>query len=325
MMKKTLPLITIGIPTYNRADGYLKQALESAINQTYPNIEIIVADNCSTDHTESLVKSFSDPRTRYLKHVENIGAVNNFNFCLEQATGAYFLLLHDDDLIDKDFVEICIKSANYATDFGIIRTGVREIDAEGNAKHKAPNMAKGLSTEDYFRAWFTHKTSWYLCSTLYNTKRLREIGGFQSKKQLLQDGVAIVKLAAKFGRVDVQDIKASFRRHGAELSHAARVGDWADDFLALLDLMCDLATENKDLIRVEGMRFFAKLSYHRARAVKSPFGRFSAYLVVFKKFNYKYIPPPVNHFINRNRLRGKNIARKIKQILANGLMWHNQS
>jgi glycosyltransferase involved in cell wall biosynthesis len=307
------PLVTIGIPTYNRADGYLRQALESAVNQTYQNIEIIVSDNCSTDHTESLVKSFSDPRIRYFRHVENIGAANNFNFCLEQAKGAYFLLLHDDDLIDKDFVEICMRIANYATDFGVIRTGVREIDAEGNVKHEAPNQVVGLSTEDFFRGWFACKTSWYFCSTLFNTKALKEVGGLQSKKQLLQDGVAIAKLAAKFGRVDVQDVKASFRIHGAELTFAVKVGDWCDDFLSLLDLMCEVVSGNQAQLRAEGMRFFARLCYSRARAIKSRLRRLMAYLIVFKKFNYRYPPPPIVYF--RNLMHIQITRRKIKKIL----------
>ena len=102
MANSNPPLVSIGIPTYNRADGFLKQALQSAVNQTYGNIEIIVSDNCSTDHTEDLVNEFSDSRIKYIKHNNNIGANNNFNFCVNSAKGDYFLLLHDDDLIDPD-------------------------------------------------------------------------------------------------------------------------------------------------------------------------------------------------------------------------------
>ena len=102
------PLVTIGIPTYNRADGYLKDAIESALNQTYANLEIIISDNCSSDDTGLIVESFNDPRIKYYRHNENIGANNNFNFCLKKASGIFFLLLHDDDLIDEDFVELCM-------------------------------------------------------------------------------------------------------------------------------------------------------------------------------------------------------------------------
>lgn len=86
----TYPLVTIGIPTYNRADGYLKGAIQSALDQTYPNLEIFISDNCSSDNTGLLVKSFADPRIRYHRHDVNIGGNNNFNYCVEKARGSIF-------------------------------------------------------------------------------------------------------------------------------------------------------------------------------------------------------------------------------------------
>jgi len=311
------PLVSIGIPTYNRADGFLRETLTSALNQTYPNIEIIVSDNCSTDNTEVYVESFDDPRIRYFRHAKNIGASNNFNYCLEQARGDYFLLLHDDDLIDKDFVEICMKEANYDTDFGIMRTGTRVVDSEGNILHESQNMAAGLSTEDFFRAWFLGKTSFYFCSTLFNTKKLRTIGGLHSKRQLLQDGVSIAKLAAKNDRVDIQDIKASFRKHEGEITFAVKVKHWVEDFRSLLDLMCQLAPENKAQLRVDGKRFFAHLSYNRAMAVQSPLKRFFSYLMVYRNFDYEYPPPSVARFFRHiRRLAFQNrLSILVKNIL----------
>ncbi len=76
MVSSDEPLVTIGIPTYNRANNFLRNALGSALNQTYTKLEIIASDNRSTDQTESLVRDFSDPRIRYIKHQENISAIN---------------------------------------------------------------------------------------------------------------------------------------------------------------------------------------------------------------------------------------------------------
>jgi glycosyltransferase involved in cell wall biosynthesis len=299
MMNKTYPLVTIAIPTYNRADSYLKQALQCAVTQTYSNIEIIVSDNCSTDTTETVVKGCSDPRIRYFRHKKNIGANNNFNFCLAGAKGDYFLLLQDDDLIDRDFIDVCMETANYTTDIGIIRTGTRLIDSEGKVIAESTNNVVGFSTEEFFLGWFTSKTALYLCSTLFHIKRLREIGGFKSKHNLFQDVIAEVQLAARYGRIDIRDIKASFRKHHGELTFAAKVRDWCEDSLELLDLIYELASENKALIRSEGMRFFSRLNYKRASAVKSPVARFIAYMTVFKIFNYKYLPP-IRHFLYNN-------------------------
>lgn len=71
----------------NRANSYLRCALQSAVSQTYKNIEIIVSDNCSPDNTESVVREFDDPRIRYYRQNQNIGPFKNFDFCLEQARG----------------------------------------------------------------------------------------------------------------------------------------------------------------------------------------------------------------------------------------------
>ena len=127
MINNVHPLVTIAIPTYNRAGSYLRETLAGAMNQTYENIEIIVSDNCSSDNTEAFIRGISDRRIRYFRHKTNIGANNNFNYCLEQANGDYFLLLQDDDMIDNDFVEVCMTVANHSKDTGIMRVPVRII------------------------------------------------------------------------------------------------------------------------------------------------------------------------------------------------------
>jgi glycosyltransferase involved in cell wall biosynthesis len=283
------PLVTIGIPTYNRADGYLREAIESALNQTYPNLEVIISDNCSSDDTGLIIQSFNDSRIQYYRHDENIGSNNNFNFCLKKATGVFFLLLHDDDLIDEDFVETCMNSVSHNTDSGIIRTGTRIIDGNGNVLEKAFNRTEGLSTKDFILSWFKWKTAFYFCSILFNTKRLNEIGGFGSKTNLFQDVVAGVQLAAKFGRIDIHDMKASFRKHGNKRTFAVKVGEWLEDSLYLLDLICDLFPENKSLLRKEGLAYFSRFNYNLARKVKSPVYRFMVYLKLIKTFKLIFI------------------------------------
>ena len=146
------------------------------------------------------------------------------------------------------------------------------------------------------------KTVLYLCSTLFHTKRLKEIGGFKSKHNLFQDVMAEVQLVARYGRIDTKDIKASFRRHHGEMTFAVKVKDWCEDSLELLDVMCNLASENKALIRSEGMRFFSKLNYGRASAVKSPVGRFIAYMTVLNRFNYKHFLPFIRRILWNNPL-----------------------
>jgi hypothetical protein len=298
------PLVTIGISTYNRADGYLTQALGSAVGQTYPNLEIIVSDNCSTDSTQAVVAGFADLRIRYVKQAVNIGSTNNFNFCLSQARGAYFLLLHDDDLIDRDFVSVCIDAVKGETSAGVIRTGVRVIDGTGRILGQTSNRVAGLSTGDFFLGWFSGKTAWYLCNTLYNTQALQAIGGFRSPTNRLDDCVATARLAAQAGRADVNEIKASFRRHQSNFGSTVSVRDWCEDSLFLLDLMCRLAPDRQASLKREGLRFFSNLSYRQAGRSTHPL---SAYLVVYRAFGYRH--SPVAFLLSRSLGRWRRYLR----------------
>jgi glycosyltransferase involved in cell wall biosynthesis len=299
------PLVTIAIPTYNRAEGYLRQSLESALAQTHQDLEVILSDNCSTDDTEGLAAEYcrGDKRLTYFRQSQNIGPNSNFNFCLAKARGRYFLLLPDDDLIDPDFVETCVRALRDDPRAGIVRTGIRVVNDTGLVLWERRNEVRQLPVEEFFRGWFAGKTSLYLVSTLFDTALLREIGGLHSKHNLVQDCVAVAKLAAGHGRVDVEDIKATFRQHRGEYTFAVQAVEWGEDFLDLLELMCELSPPGKAaLVRQEGRRFFARLTYNRARSIESPVQRLKAYLDVWRLFDYPIMLP------------ASELARRIRKI-----------
>jgi glycosyltransferase involved in cell wall biosynthesis len=291
-MLQNAPLVTIAIPTYNRAGSYLPIALASALSQGYPRLEIIVSDNASTDHTASIMEKISDPRVRYLRHPANLGANRNYNYCLEAAHGDYFLLLHDDDAIDKDFVAACVEGAGYQIVEGIIRTGVRIIDERGATLRAIPNDVGPGTLAQFYQAWFTGKTCWYLASTLFNTRQLRAEGGFSSPFELSEDGFAIVRLAP-FHRIDLRDVKASFRVHAGEktMSQPADAILWGREYLELLERMCaQVSPEEAPALRRRGRRFFAALAYNRAALARTRTQRARAAYEVLRLFGYRCWP-----------------------------------
>lgn len=105
--ERNYPLITVGIPTYNRA-ALVKSCVESVFAQTYPNIEVMVSDNASTDDTLAVLKSIKDDRLRILTSPTNVGAIENFSRCIREARGDYLILLSDDNLwVETTFLEQC--------------------------------------------------------------------------------------------------------------------------------------------------------------------------------------------------------------------------
>jgi len=138
----------------------------------------VVADNCSPDATRAVVASYADPRIRYFRHEPGIKPNDNFNFYLQQANGAYFLLLHDDDKIDPDFVDTCLRAIGYDMHVGIIQSGTRNINPVGTVIGEGRNLTAGMSAADFILGWFAGKTPLYVCSTLYNLEGLEQVCGY---------------------------------------------------------------------------------------------------------------------------------------------------
>ena len=103
------PLVSICIPIYNTEKKYLDETMHCVLNQTYSNIEIIFSDNCCTDNTMDIVRSYNDPRIKIFRNEKNMGHVYNFRKVLTYATGKYMKLLGADDGMALDQIEQAIK------------------------------------------------------------------------------------------------------------------------------------------------------------------------------------------------------------------------
>ena len=107
--ERSQPLVSIVIPTYNRAE-YLREAVKSALAQAYAPLEVIVIDDASTDETQDVVQSLAaessdDARLVYRRQEVNVGPNANWRAGIAAASGAFFCILADDDVLEPSFVE----------------------------------------------------------------------------------------------------------------------------------------------------------------------------------------------------------------------------
>jgi len=261
------PLVTICIPTFNRAGTFLPAALAAACNQTYAKIDVFISDNASTDGTSQLVNRFGDPRIRYHRQGSNIGAVRNIDFCIQSSRGEYTLLLMDDDSIDPDFIECCMDAARDDPEAGLIRTGARIVDEKGAIVYSAQNLVGGLDFSQFVIAWTEGKTLPFMCSTLFRTLPLQKVG-INSRYHHWDDVMAEFEIAARYGRIDIPDIKASYCMHPGELSFKEGVRDWCEDSRELINLVCKLAPRDAALLRSRLTPYLALLNYRIAARLK---------------------------------------------------------
>jgi len=101
--------VSILIPTFNQ-EIYIKDAIASALSQTYPNIEVIVGDDASIDNTLEKVKKIGDTRLKYIRNSKNLGRTGNYrNLLYNHATGDYVVILDGDDYFtDRDFIAAAV-------------------------------------------------------------------------------------------------------------------------------------------------------------------------------------------------------------------------
>jgi len=129
------PRVTIGIPTFNNSSTIL-ETLKSVVNQTYPNLEVIVSNDCSTDETVSVISKFmsSFGLIQLINQPVNIGLYENMSFLVSNCESPYFMWLAGDDYISEDFVMNNVKFLEQNPDFvasssmpAYVRAGIPQI------------------------------------------------------------------------------------------------------------------------------------------------------------------------------------------------------
>lgn len=134
-MKDHKPLVTIGMPVYN-GELYIAEAIDSILNQSYQQLELVISDNASTDGTEQICRSYAqkDPRVRYYRFDRNYGAAKNYNHTFELAKGKYFKWAAHDDLIAPEYIEKCVNVLEKYERVGLCQTCKVIINQHGERR-----------------------------------------------------------------------------------------------------------------------------------------------------------------------------------------------
>jgi len=183
--------VTIMIPTYNQGK-YISEAIQSALNQTYDNLEIIISDDASNDRTSEICKSYHDNRVRYFRNEVNIGRVANYRKSLyERATGNWVINLDGDDFfIDDNFIKRAVNIISMKS-ITVYTAGMKVVKNQKSIRTFNPYKDKCVSGELLFYNWsefgLKHLT------TLYNRKVALDLD-FYSEDIIASDAHSLLKI-----------------------------------------------------------------------------------------------------------------------------------
>ncbi len=259
------PLVTIGIPCYNASET-IARAINSALSQDWPNTEIIIVDDTSTDNSTDVIQNLigNSNKARLIKHQCNSGPAGVRNTILHEAKGEFIAFFDDDDksLPNRITEQInCLQTyeADHNTTMvACYASGIRKYDngytleleaigSKGSEKPNGPQVAEYLLLYRKVRDWF-YGTGTPTCSLLTRKSTLESIGGFDKKLRRVEDVDIAIRLALRGGHF-IGTKKQLF------IQHATIANDKSPE--KNLEAEQALATKYKDYLQSIGQFYYA--------------------------------------------------------------------
>ncbi len=207
------PLVSIIIPAYN-AENYIRRAIESALNQTYKNIEIFVIDDGSTDNTAKIIKSYKDPRLIYL-YQKNQGQGRARNYAIGKSKREYITFLDADDIylpekVEKE-VRFLLDNPRYQIAYcNMLHFYADKPDQFFRKKHP---YYSGDLLDDLLNSVFLNLSTIMISQELWK----KVVGALNEKKYYSEDWEMFLKIAINgflFGYIDEDLVKVEIRKDG---------------------------------------------------------------------------------------------------------------
>ena len=204
-------LVSIIMPSYNTAK-FISETIDSVLTQTYTNWELIIVDDCSTDNTDEVVKSFlSDDRIKYIKNEKNSGAAFSRNRALCEAKGKWIAFLDSDDLWLPEKLEKQIEFME-KNDYHFSYTNYIEIDEESKTNGKRVTGPKKITK------YGMYNYCWMGCLTvMYDAETIGLIQIADIKKN--NDYAMWLKVCKKADCYLLDEVLAKYRKRSGSISN----------------------------------------------------------------------------------------------------------
>ncbi|MEA5428591.1 glycosyltransferase family 2 protein [Arcicella lustrica] len=246
---------SIGIPAFKAE--HLRDCIESILNQDYTNFELIIVNDFSPQPIEKIVLSYNDERIKYYKNDFNIGAENvvtNWNRCLEKSTSDYFVLMGDDDILEKNYLSEFDKLIRSFPNLNVYHCRSLIIDEKSLGIELTPSNPQFESVLNNIWHRITEKRIQFLSDFVYKTSFLKLNGGFYFLPLAwASDDITSYLAASINGIAHTEKVLFRYRRHSNNISSTGKVDlklkaismecDWILDFVSKKDF-----TNNEDMI-----------------------------------------------------------------------------
>lgn len=246
------------IPTFNQSK-FILRAIESALNQTYSNLEIVVSDDCSTDTTYEIIKKYSDSikdtRLKVFQNKSNIGRLRNYSETLEKKiTGDWVINLDGDDFFINDcFISEAMSVIQNKPSVVLIYGNYVEyfIDSQKKIEQLNLGVPQFMNREKFFDLYANGKILWNHNSILYKRNIALEVGFYWHINKAMNDWESFLRLIIAGKNVAyINKNSAAWVQHDNNITQKVNIEKYLNNF-ELIEGVADFANQNsmqKDFI-----------------------------------------------------------------------------
>jgi len=216
------PKITVGVPTFNRAD-LLRATIESVLAQTFTDFRCIISDNASTDDTPTVARSFRDSRIEYVRSERNVGSIANINQLIALTDTEFVVILPDDDLLCPEHLEKSLAVLEGSASAGFVHSAFYLIDPQSRVLERVSSVrsTEPITLEPGERAlerMMVTRGPVNFSSALYRTRAIREAGDFVVVAGPCADLRLWMRIAAAWDIAYIAEPLVGFRAHQGSIS-----------------------------------------------------------------------------------------------------------
>ena len=213
-----MPKVSICIPSYN-CGAFIGKTIQSILDQTFQNFEIIVVDDCSTDNSEEVVKRFKDPRIRFYRNEKNLGMVPNTNKALRLAEGEFVGILHPDDYYAPKMIETALKAFSENLDVGFTYSSYVVVDEDDKivTKVKLCDCNKTFKSKEEFKKLAIRNYA-PPSAVLFRRKCYEVVGPFDEEFPYPNDWNMWLRISLKYDSACLSDYLCYYRMHRKSVS-----------------------------------------------------------------------------------------------------------
>lgn len=227
-------LVSVIIPTYNR-ENIIKDAIETVLNQTYQEFEIIIVDDGSTDNTKEVVQKYNDDRIKYIYQPNSGKPSIARNTGIKAAKGDFIAFLDSDDLWNQEMLERHVKILNANKNIGFTTSWNSSVLFDGTKLYNRTCYAD--NSEAYINYLLLEPDKAYTgpSSALVKKECLDSVGVFDSEMDFCEDWDLFYRLAVRYEMVNIKEILTSVRVHKESFTQNSEFSKFRNSYLKFLE------------------------------------------------------------------------------------------